>query len=61
MQVSLKNLNKLVNHDRKHLNSWLSTNKISLNVEKTEVKNKLSGKRLYSSNLIKYLGIRIGT
>ena len=33
---SVKNLNKLVNRDMKHLNNWLSTNKISLNVEKNE-------------------------
>ena len=32
---SVKNLNKLVNRDMKHLNNWLSANKISLNVEKT--------------------------
>ena len=31
---SVKNLNKLVNHDMKQLNNWLSANKISLNVEK---------------------------
>ena len=57
----------------KHLNNWLSTNKISLNVEKTElvifksprkvlldeIKIKLSGKRLYPSNSVKYLGIKI--
>ena len=34
---SVKNLNKLVNHDMKQLNNWLSANKISLNVEKTEL------------------------
>ena len=34
---SVKNLNKLVNRDMKHLNNWLSANKISLNVEKTEL------------------------
>ena len=34
---SVKNLNKLVNHDMKHLNNWLSANKISLYVEKTEL------------------------
>ena len=34
---SVKNLNKLVNHDMKHLNNRLSANKISLNVEKTEL------------------------
>ena len=33
----MKNLNKLVNHDMKQLNNWLSANKISLNVEKTEL------------------------
>ena len=32
---SVKNLNKLVNHDMKQLNNWLSANKISHNVEKT--------------------------
>ena len=34
---SVKNQNKLVNRDIKHLNNWLSANKISLNVEKTEL------------------------
>ena len=33
---SVKNLNKLVNRDMKHLNNWLSANKISFKVEKTE-------------------------
>ena len=70
---SVKNLNKLVNHDMKQLNNWLSANKISLNVEKTElvifksrrkvlsdkIKFKLTGKRLYLSNSVKYLGVRI--
>ena len=70
---SVKNLTKLVNHDMEHLNNWLSPNKISLNVEKTELaifksprkvlldemKIKLSGKRLYPSNSIKYLGVKI--
>ena len=70
---SVKNLNKLVNHDMKHLNNWLSANKISLNVEKTElvifksprtvlldeIKIKISGKRLYPSNSLKYLGMKI--
>ena len=51
----------------------MSANKISLNVEKTElvifksprkvlldeIKIKLSGKRLYPSNSIKYLGVKI--
>ena len=34
---SVKNLNKLVNHDMKQLNNCLTANKISLNVEKTEL------------------------
>ena len=67
IQVSLKNLNKLVNHDMKHLNNWLSANDFSLNVEKIElvifkspskvlldeIKIKLSGKSLYPSNSVK--------
>ena len=70
---SVKNLNKLVNHDMKQLNNWLSLDKISLNVEKTElvifksprkvlsdeIKIKLTEKRLYPSNSVKYLGGRI--
>ena len=70
---SVKNLNKEINHDMKHLNNWLSANKISLNVEKTElvifksprkvllneIKIKLSRKRLYPSKSVKYLGIKI--
>ena len=56
----------------KQLNNWLSANKISRNVEKTElvifksprkvlsdqIKIKLTGKRLYPSNSLKYLGVR---
>ena len=71
---SVKNLNKLVNHDMKQLNNWLNANKISLNIEKTElvvfksprkvlsdeIKIILTGKRLNPSNSIKYLGVRIG-
>ena len=69
----MKNLNELVNHDMKQLNNWLNANKVSLNVEKTklvvfksprkvlsdEIKVKLTGKRLYPSNSVKYLGVRI--
>ena len=61
---SVENLNKLRNRDIKRLDNCLSSNKISVNVEKTEVvifkspmkvlldeiKIKLSGKRLYTSN-----------
>ena len=70
---SVKNLNKQINRDKKHLNNWSSANKIFLNVEKTElvifksprkvllneIKITLSGKRLYPSNSVKYLGIKI--
>ena len=70
---SLKNLNKLVDRNMKQLNNLLSANKISLNVEKTElvifksprkvlsdeIKIKLTGQWLYPSNSVKYLGVRI--
>ena len=62
---SVKNLNKQIKCDMKHLNNWLNANKISLYVEKTrkvlqdEIKIKLSGKRLYPSNSVKYCGIKI--
>ena len=62
------------NRDMKNLNNWLSANKISLNVVKTElvifkfprkvlldeIKIKLCGKRLYPSKSAKNLGIKIG-
>ena len=34
---SIKKMNKEVNYDLKNLNNWLNTNKICLNVGKTEV------------------------
>ena len=37
LMIQVKNINKLVNHDMKHFNNWLSANKISPNVEKTEL------------------------
>ena len=57
----------------KQLSNWFSANKISLNVEKTElvcfksvrkvlsgeIKIKLTRKRLHPSNSVKYLGVRI--
>ena len=57
----------------KYLNNWSSANKTSVNVEKTKLVNfksprkvlpdeckiKLSGERLYPSNSIKYLDVRI--
>ena len=33
----MKNLNEVVNHDMKQLNNWLSANKISVNVKRTEL------------------------
>ena len=57
----------------KNVTDWLNANKISLNVQKTElviskhqrkkldneVKIKLNRKRLYPTDSVKYLGIRI--
>ena len=68
---SLKQLKKYLNHDLRKLDKWLKVNKISLNNSKTELiifrhpnkkinydlKIKLNGKRLYPSNVVKYLGI----
>ena len=70
---SIKKLNKLVKADLKHLLNWLNANKISLNVRKTEMviftskqkklegdlKIKLCGKRLYPTESVKYLGVKI--
>ena len=72
---SIKKMNKLVNADLKHLVNWLNANKISLNVKKTEMvifkskqkkfegdlKIKLCGKRLYPTESVKYLGVKIDT
>ena len=71
----MKKLNKLINVDLKHLVNWVNANKISLNVKKTEVlifkskqkefegdlKIKFCGKRLYPSESVKYLGVKIDT
>ena len=68
---SVAKLNKLVNLDMKNLTVWLNANKISLNVDKTElvifkhqrkkldteIRIKLNGKRLYPSQSVRYLGI----
>ena len=57
----------------KQLNNWLSESKISLNAEKAEliifnsprrvlsdeIKVNLIGKRLYPSNSVQYLGVKI--
>ena len=70
---SVNKLYKYINFDMKNLTDWLNANKVSLNVKKTELvifkhkKKKLeypisltpSRKRLYPSNLIKYLAVKI--
>ena len=70
--ISVVKLNKLANQDMKNLTVWLNPNKI-LNVEKTElvifehqrkkfdteIKIKLNAKRLYRSQSVRYLGIKI--
>ena len=72
---SIKKLNQQVNADLKHQANWLNGNKISPNVEKTEMvifkskqkkfecdlKIKLCGKRLYPTESVKYLGVKIDT
>ena len=69
---SVAKLNKFVNQDMKNLTVWLNASKI-LNVEKTEkvifkhqrkkldteIKIKLNRKRLYPSQSVRYLGIKI--
>ena len=71
--ISIKVINKQVNKDLKTLSNWLNANKICMNVSKTELvlfrsakkqldfrlKLKLSGKRLYPTNSVKYLGVKI--
>ena len=73
LRKSIKKLNKFVNIDLKNLINWLNANKISLNFEKTEmvifkskrkkfndaVKIKLSGKKIYPTASVKYLGVKI--
>ena len=68
---SLKKLKNQLNYDLKCLSMWLTANKISLNVSKTEtlifrhpnkplnydLKIKLDGKRLHPSKFVKYLGL----
>ena len=70
---SIKKINKQVGHDLKYLSNWLNANKICLNFSKTEVvffkserkqteatlKLMFNGKRLYTTNLVKHLGIKI--
>ena len=70
---SIKKLHKPANADLKRLVTWLNSNKISLNVKKTEMvifkfkqkkfegdlQIKLCGKRLYPTENVKYLGVKI--
>ena len=70
---SIKKLNKMLNKDLKNLTNWLNANKISLNVDKTEMiifrptkqslycqlKLKLNRKRLYQTSSVKYFWIKI--
>ena len=71
--ITTKKLNKILNKDLKNLTNWLNTNKISLNVGKTEMilfksikksldsqlKLKLNGERLYQISSVKHLQIKI--
>ena len=70
---SIKRLNKLLSKDLKNSTNWLNANKLSLNVDKTEMilfkstkkplhfqlKLKFNGKRLYQTSSVKCLGIKI--
>ena len=70
---SIKKINKLVNFDLKNLVCWLNVNKISLNIKKTElvifkykrkqfdgeIKFKLRRKRIFPTDSVKYLGVKI--
>ena len=64
-------LNKLLNKNLKNLTNWLNANKISINVDKTEMilfkltkrplgcQLKLNGKRLSQTSSVKYIEIKI--
>ena len=68
---SVKTLCKKINQDLKGVTDWLNSNRISLNINKTEfvifrsprnpinaeINIRLNGKRLYPSKFIKYLGV----
>ena len=70
---SIKKMNKLVNAYLKHLANWWNANEISINVKINEIvifkskqnnfegdlKIKLCGKRLYPTESVKYLGVKI--
>ena len=48
---SVQNLNKLVIHDMKHLNIWLSANKVSLNIEKIKLVTFKSPRKVLSDDI----------
>ena len=68
---SLQILSKCINKDLSNLSNWLKTNKLSLNIKKTELvlfrpkklkldhsfKFKIDGKRLIPIHSVKYLGV----
>ena len=70
---SQETLTKGMNHDLRKLSMWLRANKLSLNIEKTEIvvfqrqntklnnsfKIKLDGKRLFPISSVKYLGVLV--
>ena len=73
IQNKMSKINRSLNKDLKELSFWLNANKIALNVAKTEfilfetkhkpcdtdLRLKLSRKRLYKTKYLRYLGIKI--
>ena len=73
IQNTISKIKRSLNKDLKELSFWLNANKIALNVAKTEVilfktkhkpcdtdlRLKLSRKRLYKTKYLRYLGIKI--
>ena len=71
MKSTVKEINKYVNKYLRFLSKWLNANKVSLNVTKAEVlffkrkgrsfdtdlKLKLCGKKLFTSESVKYLEV----
>ena len=59
LRNSIKKLRKLVNADLKHLLNWLNANKISLNVNKTEMIIFKSKQKKLEGESVKYLSVKI--
>ena len=71
--ISLKKINKYINHDLSQIAQWLTANRLSLNTNKTELiifrpKNKsitkhlnfrINGQKLNEAKQTKYLGIHL--